>query len=180
MYWENSFLETVIHPWHRLPRAVLESPSLTGFKTHVDVVHGDIGQWKPSLTVLQEQWHPVILEGLSNPNGSMILQNLPLSAGVVPPCVFSRRPELPSLTEWGWAPRSLSCAPALSPLPSNLSILFLPFVFGPLSCRSLCGDCSVLSLQTWSWRWAPLFCCLICVCVFACISFPADSSLELG
>jgi len=32
----------VFRPWPRLPRAVVESPSLEGFKNHVDVALGDM------------------------------------------------------------------------------------------------------------------------------------------
>ena len=31
----------------QLPRAVLESPSLEGFNSHVDVALGDMGEWWP-------------------------------------------------------------------------------------------------------------------------------------
>lgn len=40
---EISSLTRVVSPWHRLLRAVLESPSLQGFKSHVNVAPGDIG-----------------------------------------------------------------------------------------------------------------------------------------
>jgi len=38
----NFFTERVVRPWPRLPRAVVESPSLEGFKNHVDVAPGDM------------------------------------------------------------------------------------------------------------------------------------------
>jgi len=40
---KNFFIERVVRPWPRLPRAVVESPSLEGFKNHVDVALGDMG-----------------------------------------------------------------------------------------------------------------------------------------
>jgi len=39
---KNVFTERVVRPWHRLPRAVGESPSLEGFKNHVDVTLWDM------------------------------------------------------------------------------------------------------------------------------------------
>ena len=38
---KNVFAERVVRPWPRLPRAVVESPSLEGFKHRVDVALGD-------------------------------------------------------------------------------------------------------------------------------------------
>jgi len=34
---KNVFAERAVRPWTRLPRAVVESPYLEGFKHHVDV-----------------------------------------------------------------------------------------------------------------------------------------------
>ena len=38
----NFFTERAVRRWTRLPRAVVESPSLEGFKNHVDVALGDM------------------------------------------------------------------------------------------------------------------------------------------
>jgi len=39
---KNFFTERVLRHWDRLPRALVESPSLEGFKKHVDVALGGI------------------------------------------------------------------------------------------------------------------------------------------
>ena len=39
---KNVFVSRVVRPWPRLPRAVVESPSLEGFKKRVAVALGDM------------------------------------------------------------------------------------------------------------------------------------------
>ena len=62
----NFFTERAVRRWTRLPRAVVESPSLEGVKNRVDVALGD-------MVVLGYRLDLMILEVFSNLNDFMIL-----------------------------------------------------------------------------------------------------------
>jgi len=42
---KNYFTESVIKHWNRLPREVVDSPSLEVFRRHVNVMLRDVVQW---------------------------------------------------------------------------------------------------------------------------------------
>jgi len=67
---KNFFPLRVMEPWNRLPRDVVESPSLKIFKTHLDVVLCSLLQ----VTLLQQEgWTRWPTEVPSNPYHSVIL-----------------------------------------------------------------------------------------------------------
>ena len=44
-FWKNFFPEKLMMQWHRLPREVVESPSLEVFKKCLDIVQRDMVWW---------------------------------------------------------------------------------------------------------------------------------------
>lgn len=47
-----------VQPWHRLPREVMESPSLKEFESHVDVTFGNNTGGTVGLDVLKDLFQP--------------------------------------------------------------------------------------------------------------------------
>ena len=68
--WSDNFLsKRVAKHWHRLPREVVESPSLEVFKSHVNVALSDIGSGHGGMGCWLDL---VVLKIFSNLNDSMI------------------------------------------------------------------------------------------------------------
>ena len=70
---KNFFTESIVKHWNRLPRGVADSPSLEVLKRCVGVVLRDM-ILVVDLAALGLQLDPMILQVLSNPNDSTILQ----------------------------------------------------------------------------------------------------------
>lgn len=72
--WEKFLLDTkgVVKCWSRLPRAVMWSPFLGGFKRHVDVGLREMVLWWALQYWVEIE--PDDLRGFSNPNDSMIVK----------------------------------------------------------------------------------------------------------
>lgn len=62
----------VVRPWHRLPRAAVDAPSLEMFKTGLGGALGYLAYWKVSWP-MAERWNWIIFKVLSNPKQSVIL-----------------------------------------------------------------------------------------------------------
>ena len=64
------FSDQVMRQWHRLPREVVESPSLEVFKSRVDVARRDVGSGRGGRGLMVRLGG---LSGLFNLNDSMFL-----------------------------------------------------------------------------------------------------------
>jgi len=64
------FFERVAGQWHRLPREVVEAPSMEVFRKRSDVVIWDVVQWEILVVGGWLDW--MILEVFSNLGNSMI------------------------------------------------------------------------------------------------------------
>jgi len=67
------FTMMVVRCWNRLPREVVDAPSLEAFKARLDGALSNLVWWNVSLPPWQGGWNWTIYEVLSNPNHSMIL-----------------------------------------------------------------------------------------------------------
>ena len=70
---KKNFSERVVLQWHRLPREVVELPSLEVFQSRVDVA---LRTWSMGMVGMDWQLDRVILVVSSSLNDSMILQQI--------------------------------------------------------------------------------------------------------
>lgn len=75
-------------PLAQLPRAVVQSPALEGFESHVDVAPGDVGQW--CLGCAGKWFDSMILDNFSSLNDSVIYSCV--STAESPPSTYSVHP----------------------------------------------------------------------------------------
>jgi len=73
------FTVRVVKPWHRLPRGVVDAPSLEAFKARLDGALSNLIQLKVSLLIAGgDGWTRWPLKIRSNPNHSMIMDSITL------------------------------------------------------------------------------------------------------
>ena len=66
------FTQRVVMHWNRLPKEVVDAPSLEAFKARLDVALGSLGCWLATLHIAGGwNWMSTVL--LCNPGHSMIL-----------------------------------------------------------------------------------------------------------
>ena len=65
------FTQRVVTHWNRLPKEVMDAPSLEAFKARLDVALGSLVWWLATLHIAGV-WNEMILVVLFNPGHSMI------------------------------------------------------------------------------------------------------------
>ena len=68
----NFFTQRVVMHWNRLPKEVVDVPSLEAFKARLDVALGSLVWWLATLHIAGG-WNSMVIVILFNPGHSMIL-----------------------------------------------------------------------------------------------------------
>ena len=66
------FTQRVVMCWNRLPKEIVDAPSLEAFKARLDVALGSLGCWLATLHIAGG-WNWVSTVGLFNPGHAVIL-----------------------------------------------------------------------------------------------------------
>ena len=66
------FTQSVVSHWNRLPKEVVDAPSLEAFKARLDVALGSLGCWLATLHIAGG-WNSMSIVVLFNPGHSVIL-----------------------------------------------------------------------------------------------------------
>ena len=66
------FTQRVVTHWNRLPKEVVDAPSLKAFKARLDVALGSLGCWLATLHIAGG-WNWMSIVGLCNPGHSRML-----------------------------------------------------------------------------------------------------------